>query len=58
VIGVDTKPGAADVLKERTVCNISGQFLIRAYQRGYRWGVHEVERLLDDIATSPPESSY
>ena len=28
---------------------ISGDFLVAAYQRGYRWGRHEVRQLLDDI---------
>lgn len=28
---------------------ISGEFVIASYQRGYRWGQHEVRQLLDDI---------
>lgn len=28
---------------------ISGHFVIKGYQRGFRWGVEEVRRLLDDI---------
>lgn len=28
---------------------ISGEFFVAAYQRGYRWGRHEVRQLLDDI---------
>lgn len=28
---------------------ISGQFFVPSYQRGYRWGRHEVEALLTDI---------
>ncbi len=35
------KVGSAD--------GISGQFFIPAYQRGYRWGKHEVQALLSDI---------
>lgn len=31
------------------VGNIAGEFNIPSYQRGYRWGVDEVTRLLDDI---------
>ena len=31
------------------VGNIAGKFNIPSYQRGYRWGVDEVTRLLDDI---------
>lgn len=36
-------------LRPRFVGDISGDFFIRAYQRGYRWGATEVRRLLDDI---------
>jgi hypothetical protein len=28
---------------------ISGDFFVASYQRGYRWGRHEVTQLLDDI---------
>ncbi len=28
---------------------ISGHFVVKGYQRGFRWGVEEVRRLLDDI---------
>lgn len=28
---------------------VEGEFLVAAYQRGYRWGREEVRRLLDDI---------
>ena len=31
------------------VGNIAGEFRVPSYQRGYRWGVDEVTRLLDDI---------
>ena len=55
---VATKPGAVGVLEERAVGDIAGQFFIRAYQRGYRWGDHEVTQLLDDIANNPPRSTY
>lgn len=31
------------------VSKIEGTFIVPSYQRGYRWGTDEVERLLDDI---------
>lgn len=34
------------------VGEIVGDFLVPAYQRGYRWGSDEVTRLLDDISES------
>lgn len=37
------------VLESRLVGDIEGKFFIPSYQRGYRWGQTEVERLLDDI---------
>ncbi|BAS07727.1 conserved hypothetical protein [Arthrobacter sp. Hiyo4] len=46
------------VLEERFVGDIEGRFFIRAYQRGYRWGVDEVTQLLDDVAGSRGKSSY
>ena len=43
-------PGAAAAqLDLKVVGNIRGAFRIGRYQRGYRWGPDEVERLLDDI---------
>jgi Protein of unknown function DUF262/Protein of unknown function (DUF1524) len=33
----------------RKVSKISGYFFVPSYQRGYRWGRHEVEALLDDV---------
>jgi Protein of unknown function DUF262 len=46
--------GAADeaVLKPMLVGDVAGAFVVRDYQRGYRWGKEEVTRLLDDIADS------
>ena len=35
---------------------IEGNFFIPSYQRGYRWGVEEVTRLLDDIYFNGPQS--
>lgn len=37
------------VLETKLVGEIQGEFLIPAYQRGYRWGKDEVTRLLDDV---------
>ena len=33
----------------KLVGHISGRFFVARYQRGYRWGPHEVGRLLDDL---------
>lgn len=33
----------------KKVGEIAGHFFVPAYQRGYRWGEHEVKALLDDI---------
>lgn len=43
---------AAAQLKTMAVGKIAGRFVVPDYQRGYRWGVDEVTRLLDDIAAS------
>lgn len=43
----DTLSGCT--LDRKTIGNLSGQFFVPAYQRGYRWGVEDVKRLLDDI---------
>ncbi len=40
------------VLEPRLVGKISGDFLVPSYQRGYRWGRHEVEQLLNDVRDS------
>ena len=42
-------PEVEGVLEERLVGDISDEFYVPAYQRGYRWGKVEVRRLLDDI---------
>lgn len=39
-------------LSLRPVGQLTGQFWVRSYQRGYRWGTLEVGKLLDDIAES------
>ena len=36
-------------LTTKFVGKIEGHFYIPDYQRGYRWGKEEVERLLDDV---------
>ncbi len=36
-------------LETKLVGDITGEFYIPSYQRGYRWGKDEVNRLLDDI---------
>ncbi len=40
------------LLELKLVGDIAGRFFVARYQRGYRWGRHEVERLLDDIQES------
>jgi hypothetical protein len=37
------------VLELKLVGDISGRFFVARYQRGYRWGTHEVQCLLEDI---------
>lgn len=39
------------LLETKAVSSIEGEFFIPSYQRGYRWGKNEVERLLEDIYT-------
>lgn len=36
-------------LEAKLVGEISGEFFVPSYQRGYRWGEDEVTRLLDDV---------
>lgn len=36
-------------LEMKFVNDIKGNFFVSAYQRGYRWGKAEVERLLEDV---------
>lgn len=47
------KDGA--LLELKLIGNISGQFYVPRYQRGYRWGAVEVGCLLDDIWDSKGE---
>lgn len=47
--------GAASVateLRPELVGNLTGEFYVPSYQRGYRWGRDEVTRLLEDIDQS------
>lgn len=41
-------------LAHKEVGSIHGRFIVPAYQRGYRWGKHEVSALLDDIWENGP----
>jgi hypothetical protein len=45
-------------LEPRLVGKISQQFFVPGYQRGYRWGLDEVSRLLNDIWESRNQSYY
>lgn len=45
-------------LEEKLVGNISGKFIIEAYQRGYRWSKDEIEHLLNDIDEVPDGQKY
>ena len=45
-------------LETKLVGDIKGDFYVPSYQRGYRWGVAEVERLLDDIYSTEGKSNY
>lgn len=44
--------GANINLEAKLVAEITGQFFVASYQRGYRWGEIEVTRLLDDILSN------
>lgn len=48
---MNTEPevNTAAKLETKIVGHIKGNFFIPSYQRGYRWGKNEVERLLTDI---------
>jgi Protein of unknown function DUF262/Protein of unknown function (DUF1524) len=47
----EAPPGAID----KKIGELSGHFVVPSYQRGYRWGRHEVEALLNDVAASDGE---
>lgn len=44
-------------LQTKLVGEINGQFFIPSYQRGYRWGKDEVERLLNDVYSIEEETN-
>lgn len=41
-------------LETKTVGDIKGEFIVPSYQRGYRWGEKDVERLVNDILNNGP----
>lgn len=45
-------------LGTKLVGNITGDFYVPSYQRGYCWGKPEVERLLDDIYSTKGDINY
>lgn len=45
-------------LEAVAVGDIEGRFFVPSYQRGYRWGDHEVRQLLDDIRESGGSTYY
>lgn len=45
-------------LDTKLVRNITGDFYVPSYQRGYRWGETEVVRLLDDIYSTEGKRNY
>lgn len=45
-------------LGTKLVGDIKGNFYVLSYQRGYRWGKPEVERLLDDIYSTKGTRNY
>lgn len=45
-------------LGTKLVGDIKGDFYVPSYQRGYRWGKTEVERLLDDIYSTNGDRNY
>ena len=50
--------GPAEAFEGRVVGSLTGHFIVPGYQRGYRWGVQEVRRLLDDIQASGDTTYY
>lgn len=53
-----TASASEALLEPRLIGDIDGKFYVPAYQRGYRWGRHEVRRLLADIWESRDEPYY
>lgn len=58
MVGPVTATATEANLEPRLVGDIAGDFYVPAYQRGYRWGEHEVVRLLDDIWESRERPYY
>ena len=46
------------ILETKLVGDITGDFFVPSYQRGYRWGEAEVMRLLDDIYSTEGRRNY
>ena len=46
------------ILDTKLVGDIKGDFYVPSYQRGYRWGKTEVERLLDDVYSTEGKRNY
>lgn len=53
-----SKLASEAILEPRVVGEISDNFYVPGYQRGYRWGALEVEKLLDDIWESRDKPYY
>lgn len=53
-----TDLGSPGLLKRELVGDIDGDFFVPSYQRGYRWGVDEVQRILEDVAQSGDRDYY
>lgn len=45
-------------LEEKIIGDVTGEFVIEAYQRGYRWSKDEIEHLLEDIDEIPDDQNY
>lgn len=45
-------------LEEKIIGEITGEFVIESYQRGYRWSKDEIEHLLEDIEEIPDGQNY
>ena len=45
-------------LEEKIIGDISGEFVIEAYQRGYRWSNDEIIHLLEDVDEIPDGQNY
>lgn len=52
VCGMSTDAPVSSRLLQRRVGELSGNFLVPDYQRGYRWGESEINHLLEDVKDS------